>query len=362
MRILIDARQSGTSTGRYIDKLIEHLHGLKPEFEIIVLSKTERKQFFKDTAPSFKFVACDIKEFSFAEQLALKKQIEHLAPDLVHFGMTQQPLLYKGKTITTIHDLTTARFVNPSKNFAVFKFKQVIYRRVIKIVAKKSNKILAISNYVKDDLVNFSNIDPSKVTVTLEAADKITETAEPIKNLTSKVFISYVGKPLPHKNLPRLIEAFQIMRSQNPMLYLALVGKTDSIYREIAKSVNSKGINNVIFTGFISEAQLKWLYQNTAAYVFPSLSEGFGLPGVEAMVHGAPVAASTATCLPEIYGEAALYFDPENTQEMAAQITKIVDNKALSQSLVEKGYKQAAKYSWDKTAKQTLEVYRQILS
>src|SRR5213595_2969825 len=105
-RITIDARESGTSTGRYVDKLIEYLHKLKPEFEIIVLTKTPRIAFVKNIAPDFKVVASDYKEFTFSEQLGFLKQLRRLNPDLVHFSMPQQPVLYSGKEITNIHDLT----------------------------------------------------------------------------------------------------------------------------------------------------------------------------------------------------------------------------------------------------------------
>jgi glycosyltransferase involved in cell wall biosynthesis len=112
----------------------------------------------------------------------------------------------------------------------------------------------------------------------------------------------------------------------------------------------------------VSEGQLRWLYENCAAYVFPSLSEGFGLPGLEAMVHGAPVVSSNATCLPEVYGEAAHYFDPLDVDDIASKIGETLDNEALRSNLIKKGKEQAAKYSWRRTAEQTLEVYEKALN
>src|SRR5665213_1462865 len=105
-KIVIDARESGTSTGRYVDKLVEYLHKLRPEFEIIILTKSPRLEYFKKVAPDFKTLRSDFKEFTFAEQLGLMKQVKGLKPDLVHFTMTQQPIGYKGRKLTTIHDLT----------------------------------------------------------------------------------------------------------------------------------------------------------------------------------------------------------------------------------------------------------------
>jgi glycosyltransferase involved in cell wall biosynthesis len=112
----------------------------------------------------------------------------------------------------------------------------------------------------------------------------------------------------------------------------------------------------------VSEGELRWLYEHCAAYVFPSLSEGFGLPGLEAMVHGAPVVSSNATCLPEVYGDAAHYFDPLNVDDIARKITEVLDNQALRNNLIARGHAQAATYSWRRMAEQTLAVYEACLA
>ncbi|MEX2006662.1 MAG: glycosyltransferase family 1 protein [Candidatus Saccharimonadales bacterium] len=360
-RVVIDGRESGTSTGRYIDKLIEYLHKLQPEFEIIVLTKKDRIEYLRTVAPSFRIIGSRYKAFSSGEQFGLRRQIRRLKPDLVHFGMTQQPVLYFGKTITTVHDLTTARFYNPAKNRLVFKSKQWVYRVVIFIAAHKSKMVITASQYVKDDLVNFARIKPQKITVTYEAADKITEAAKPVPGLQPKSFLMYVGRPLPHKNLKRLMEAYSIVHHAKPTLKLALVGKSDKLYDRHQQWAKKQGIEGVVFTGFVTEGQLRWLYENAAAYVFPSLSEGFGLPGLEAMVHGCPVIASKATCLPEVYGQAAEYFDPLDIHDMVEAIRRVVDNPTRVQELIRKGDRQVEKYSWAKMAKETLEVYKQVL-
>ena len=145
MKIVLDARESGTSTGRHIDKLIEYMHKLKSTNEIIVLTKSSRLEFFKSVAPDFKAISSDYKEFSFAEQLGFARQLYSLRPDLVHFMKANQPVLYFGRSVTTIHDLTTTRFDNPAKPFLTFKIKQFIYRLVTFWVAHKSKEILTIS-------------------------------------------------------------------------------------------------------------------------------------------------------------------------------------------------------------------------
>jgi len=360
-RVLIDARESGSSTGRYIDKLIEHLHKLRPDYEITVLAHPARVDFIKRVAPNFKIIKTNYVKGTFGEQYGLVWQLYGIKTDLVHFGITQQPILYFGDKITTVHDLTTVRFRNPAKNVLVFKFKQVIYRWVIKIVAKKSLYVITPSAYVKKDLAAFAKIDPAKIVVTYEAADKISEKAEPLKALAGQKYIMYVGRAQPHKNLWRLIEAFADLHAEYPDLKLVLAGRKDLLYQRMEKKIAKRKIEGVIFPGFVSEGQLRWLYENCQAYVFPSLSEGFGLPPLEAMVHGAPVISSNASCLPEINGNAAIYFDPNDTVDIASKIGQLLSDDKLRQKLIKTGHKQAIRYSWTQMAQETLDVYNKAL-
>ncbi len=357
MNIVVEARESGTSTGRHIDKLIENIYKLEPNKDITILTKKGRVDFFKSIAPGYKVIECNFKEFTFSEQIGLAWQLYKLRPKLVHFTMTQQPLLYFPRSITTIHDLTTARFTNPAKNLFIFKFKQLIYKAVVVWAAHKSKAILTISEYVKKDIAEFAHVNPNKINVTYLAADRIEEKAKPIGNLTSKAFIMYVGRPQPHKNLGRLIDAFVILQKTYPELRLVLAGKKDVLYEAYEKDVANRKIKNVLFTDFITEGQLRWLYENTLAYVFPSLSEGFGLPGLEAMAHGAPVVSSNYTCLPEIYSDAAHYFDPTDVADIAAKVSEVIEDKKLAAQLVNKGYEQVKKFSWAKMASQTNDIY-----
>jgi glycosyltransferase involved in cell wall biosynthesis len=361
-KIVIDARESGTSTGRYVDKLIENIYKTYPKLDITVLTKPPRVGYIKTLAPKFNIVESNFKEFTFSEQLGLLQQLNILEPDLVHFSMVQQPVLYRGKTVTTMHDLTTARYRNPSKNWLVFTVKQWIYRWLNKRVARKSSAIITGSEFTKDDIAKFAHINSRKIAVTYEAADKITDKAEPLKELEDETFIMYVGRPQPHKNLDRLVEAFGLLKKSHPNLKLVLAGKKDTLYKKLEKRVNRKNISGVFFTDFVSEGELRWLYENTAAYVFPSLSEGFGLPGLEAMAHGAPVVSSNSTCLPEIYENAAHYFDPIDVAEMADKINDVLTNPRLRKRLIEKGKNQASKYSWKKMAEETLEIYKSVLN
>jgi len=361
-RLVIDARESGTSTGRYIDNLIKYLSKLNPEFEIVLLAKPHRAEHYKKIAPNFNVIKTSYQEFTFSEQLGLWRQLRKIKPDLVHFGMPQQPILYRGKSVTTIHDLTTARFKNPSKNAVLFTIKQLIYKWVVKIVANKSATIITPSKFVKKDIANFTRMPQGKITVIHEAADRIQDAAEPFKILQGQPFIMYVGRPQPHKNLQRLVLAFSELKNKHPELKLVLVGKNDTLFEQLEVFVQKQKIADVVFSGFVSEGTLRWLYEHTAVYVFPSLSEGFGLPGLEAMAQGTPVASSNATCLPEVYGDAAHYFNPLDVHDMASKINEVLTSEKLRKELIAKGQEQVKKYSWQKMAEQTLEIYRKVLN
>lgn len=362
-KIVIDAREYPTSTGRYIRKLLEYLEKIdaNSDRQYLVLIKSPDFDTYQPKAQNFSKVKANFKEFTFSEQIGLLRLIRNLQPDLVHFGITQQPLLYSGKTITTMHDLTAIRFNNPTKNLVVFKIKQLIYAYAAKRVARKSNKVITISNYVKNDLINYTGINPDKLIMTLESADQITAEAKVYKPLEGSTYIMYVGRSQPHKNLERLIQAYRKIKQTHPELKLVMVGKKDALSEMLETYAKQHGISGIEFTGYVSEGQLRWLYENTACYCFPSLSEGFGLPSLEAMKHGAPVASSNATCLPEVNGDAAHYFDPLDVTDMASKINEVLSDEVLRKSLITKGYKQVKKYSWRRMAEQTLVVYKNVL-
>jgi glycosyltransferase involved in cell wall biosynthesis len=260
-----------------------------------------------------------------------------------------------------MNDLTTARFRNPTKNAIAFTLKQQIYKWVNKKVAKKATQIITYTNFVKQDIVQYTKVSPDKITTTYLSADKISDSPEIFEAAQGKRFLLYVGRPQPHKNLQRLIDAYALAKQENPELHLVLAGKFDQAYQLLKEYAEKQEITDIVFTDWITDGQLRWLYEHATAYVFPSLSEGFGLPGLEAMHYDLPVISSNATCLPEVYGDAAAYFDPLNTQEMANTITKVLAGEQLRNNLVKNGQEQLKKYSWQHTAEQTLAVYEKAL-
>src|SRR5690606_15889141 len=122
-----------------------------------------------------------------------------------------------------------------------------------------------------------------------------------------------------------------------------------------------QGYKNIHFTGFIEDAQRDWLFTKAKAYVFPSLMEGFGLPPLEAMAYGTPVVSSNSSCMPELLGEAEEYFDPLDVDDIASKTLGVIDNNSLRSELIERGYKQVAKYSWRRMAKETHAIYMKVL-
>lgn len=356
MHIVIDAREYSTSTGRYIERLIHYLQLVDTTNRYTILLKLADMPKWQTNNPNFAAVACPYKEFGFGEQFGFAWQLYRLRADVVHFGMTQQPLIYLKKSVTTIHDLTTARFVNPAKPPLTFRVKQAVYKAVIWYAAWKSRLVITPSQYVASDLSKYTKINPAKVVVTYESADKINHSPAALPYLQNKEFIMYVGRPTPHKNLLRLVEAFR--QTTNPHLHLVLVGKADANFQALQKRYSD--VPRLIFTGLVSDAELRWLYEHARAYVFPSLSEGFGLPGLEAMQYDLPLASSNASCLPEIYGPAALYFDPLNVESITKAIDRITTDEELRRQLGIAATQQRARYSWQRMAEQTLEVYLKI--
>ena len=360
MHIAIDARIINSSTGRYVERLVYYLQDVDKENKYTILVPSKDLGFFKPSNPNFTVKAADFDNYSLAEQIGFKKFLDDLAPDLVHFCMPQQPVLYKGKHITTVHDLTLLNTYNSDKNWLMFHVKQLVGRYVFRKVGQTSSHIITPSQFTKNEYVRFAGISEDKITVTYEAADASIQSLKPYSH-PFKEFIMYVGQQSDYKNIKKLGDAHQKLLEKHPDLGLILVGRKDAAARNTEEYFTQKGYKNILFTGFIEDPERDWLYTKCSAYVFPSLMEGFGLQGLEAMGYGAPVVSSNTTCLPEIYGDAAHYFDPRDVDDIAYAINKVISSKALQEELVKKGNEQIKKYSWKKMAEQTHHIYMDVL-
>ncbi len=362
MRIVIEARILGTGTGRYAEELLSWLEKIDTENEYIVLASAKGFERWQPSAPNFRKMVCDIPFYGLSGQIKLARVLQSLQPDLVHYTFQFASFFYRKPFVMTLFDLTQLRFRNPSKgNPFLYSAKQWLLHKNIIWAARRARHIMTPTEFVKKDIVQYLGVAPEKVTTTYNAAfeedAKQGSKEEPTQQLTNKQYILYVGTAHAHKNLDFLVDSFAQLLLSKPELYLVFAGRQDAIYQKFIERTKQKNISNIIFLGFVTDQQLAWLYKNTACYVFPSLSEGFGLPGLEAMTFGAPVVSSNATCLPEVYGEAAHYFDPTSIPDCATAITEVLATTSLRKRLVSNGYAQVKKYSWKKMASQTWQIY-----
>lgn len=362
--IVIDARIRRSTTGRYVDRLIEHLQHIDAENRYSILVQPDDP--WQPRAKNFAAVPCSFPQFSVnpLHEIKFAFQLYRLKPDLVHFTMTQQPLFYFGNIVTTSHDTTMYNFVRRGKTpLILYKLKMGLYRFLVWWSHRKSKRIIAPTYTVAKEFAQLQPFTKPKLVVTYEASEpQMAVKAVRPKGIEGD-FLLYVGTAFPHKNLPKLVEAMDILIQQKPGLKLVITGKTTEKHAAelIEWAKGHPSYKNIIFPGFVSDAELKWLYEHTACYVFASLSEGFGLPPLEAMAHGAPVASSGASVMPEVYGDAAHYFDARDPADIAAKVTEVISDKRLRETLIQNGQKRLRKFSWRKMAEETLAVYEKAL-
>ncbi|HKX73389.1 MAG TPA: glycosyltransferase family 1 protein [Candidatus Saccharimonadales bacterium] len=358
MRIAIDARIINSGTGRYIERLLHYLEEIDHTNEYLILVRQADLGYYKPSQPNFKIIEAEYGNYSFGEQFGLARLLYKLKPDLVHFCMPQQPLLYIRPAVTSVLDLNLLRITaNDDMNPVELRIKKAIFGAMLWIVSHRTKHVISISNYTKEDVMRFSGIKADKITVAYPAADKAKGAPQPLPEFEGKPFIMYVGRAEPYKNNRGLILAHQQLLQRDPDLRLVIVGRKDVLREADIKWVSDHNYKNVAFLGFVTDEQLAWLYGNARAYVFPSFMEGFGLPGLEAMLYGAPVAASHASCIPEILGDAAVYFDAHNQDEMVRVVGGLIHDDKQRAELIERGKLQAQKYSWRRMAEQILDVY-----
>ena len=362
--IVIDARIRRASSGRYADRLLEHLQKIDTENKYIVL--VEPSDDWQPTNKNFKVLPCKYRKFSLNpfSQITFSRFLYKLQPSLVHFTMTgHQPLFYLGKQVTTTHDLTMFKYARAGRLPKwLHALRMLGYRLIVWHSHHVAKQIIVPSEYVRDALAKYHLFTNRKITVSFEASEPVLSGKAVAPEGVPEKFLLYVGSCFPHKNLRRLVQAMDLVNAKFPGVKLVHAGKLEFYGKRLRRWVKNNGkADKVTFLGFVSDQELKWLYQNAEAYVFPSLSEGFGLPSLEAMVHGCPVVSSSATCLPEVNGDAAEYFDPLSIEEMANAINKVLGSEKRQKELVALGIKQAGKYSWRRMAEQTLEVYRGFL-
>jgi len=339
MRIGIDARMlKKTGIGEYIKNLIINLSKIDKENEYILFLDQNNLKDYKVKQPNFKVELVKSAIFTLTEQaeMSFKAYLRRL--DIFHSPHFVVPLLWPRKVVITIHDLTLNLFPDE-----LLSRKASVYYNFMMISAlKKADKIIAISNNTKKDIIDFFEVPQEKIKVIYEAVNSqyrsITD-----RDLLRKVkqkfsiaqeFLLYVGLKKPHKNLIKLIKSFEILRKERKVdVKLVIVGKMDPRYTGIACLTEKLGLGKeIILTGYISNEDLILLYNAARAFVFPSLYEGFGFPPLEAMACGTPVVSSNAGSLAEVLGEAALVFNPLDVNDMADKIHQVISNEGLRKS------------------------------
>jgi len=379
MKIGIDARfigPKGTGLGKYTEKLIENLAKIDSKNHYVIFLRQSNWNWLKLESKNFEKVLADIPWYSIFEQIKLPNIFASQNLDFLHVPHFNAPIFYRGKFAVTIHDLIHHQFRQESattRNFLVFKIKRFAYSYVINHAIKNSQKILTPSNFVKNEIIKTFGGSSSKVTVTYEAAEEEYVQSSKFKVQSSKFlekfsirkpFLIYVGNAYPHKNLEKLLQAFKILTMNYELrtMNLMIICPRDVFWQRLKEKIKEQGLEDqVIMTGYVPATELSIILRSAEAYVFPSLSEGFGIPGLNAMAAKIPVVCSNIPTLKEIYGSAALYFDPDSPSDIASKIDQVLKDEKTRPDLVKRGSEQVKKYSWLKMAQETLRVYEKSL-
>ncbi len=378
MRIGIDARLYGlehAGLGRYVMRLVEEVLKLDKKNTFVLFLNSAHADKFKNRK-RVKVVTTNIPIYSLAEQLILPFVFSKEKLDLLHVPHFNAPLIYDGKMILTIHDLIKHDSKGPettTRHRWLYTIKRLGYLALTNGIAARAEHILVPSNFVKTDVVKRLHVPSERVTVTYEAAagsikEDVLSDEEKIKTLNkyhlTQPFIVYTGSVYPHKNLDVLVNAIEKHNQNKEVdLELALICSRSVFWERLSKKINDRNLQDRIkLLGFIADDDVSKLYSLALALVHPSKMEGFGLTGLEAMSIGLPVISSNASCLPEVYGDAALYFNPNDVDDLVSCLETFIKDQELRSGMATKGYLQARKYSWQQMAKETLSVYKQILS
>ncbi len=365
--LYINPKLAGGSV-TYALKLVKEISLLDQRNEYVIYINKECKNINFEVGSNFKIRILNFEYSSvylryFWEQIILPFYIFKDKIDLLHSLGYVTPLFTNAKKIVSILDIN---YKGHSNNMSLSK--RFLLGSMVNLSAIFSNKIITISEFSKKQIVKYTQVKENKIIVTLLSGssdlfhngDKDTSEVINKYNIFNEYIIAF-SSPSPHKNIKRLLDAFSEILKNNSNLKLVLVGhqnKSESLMKVIQKN---NLLDNIIFTGFVPDEDIHPLMSNAKLFVFPSLYEGFGIPLLDAQVCQIPVVSSNAGSLPEVGGDGVLYFDPENIAEISEMILKVINDNQLSKAIVAKGVENREKFSWQKTAKQTIDVYNEIL-
>lgn len=373
MRIGIDARLFGLENaglGRYCMGLIENLVKLDKDNQYYIFLK-EKYFNLLNFPPNWTKVKIDLKQYTAAEQTKLPKVLNELNLDLIHFLHFNVPVAYKGRFVVTIHDLIMHDFSShetSTQPFLKFAIKRIGYKYVFGKAVNRACKIIVPSEFVRHQLKKHYPQSFTKTTVLYEGVTKIENSQVlrkrlPLKYDLDKPYFIYTGSAYPHKNLRRAIEAVVYLNeSLGSESQLALVSSKNIFTQRLAKYIKEQKAEKYIkLLGFVPDQELDILYKCSVSFLYPSLYEGFGLPGLEAMSCGTICLASEIFVFKEVYQKSAIYFNPYDFTSIAETMKKVMQfTPQEREKYLKLGAQQVKKYSWEKMARQTLEVYNQI--
>jgi glycosyltransferase involved in cell wall biosynthesis len=375
VKIAIDIRRmTEFGVGTYIRNVVRTLGRLDHETNYFLIGTPAKVEEIGALPPNFHTIPLLAPERSLRGYREFRTALKRLDCDLVHIpNLFSVPRALPCPYVMTVHDMLEhmARAREQSG------FWRSIYFQTTKRVLAGAARIFAVSNFTRNEIEKLFEIPSERIEVVYNAIDErflhghATEADRDLIARRYQVtypFLLYAGRISPHKNVVRMIEAFSALKTELerdqtlPDLKLIIIGDDLSGNPDLRRTVVRSGVqNDVRFLGFIPIEVLRIFYDEAKVFVFPSLYEGFGLPPLEAMAHGTPVVTSNVSSLPEVVGNAAVLVNPENVFEIMRALHRVLTDQSLRVRMKERGYQQAAKFSWNTSVRRILEAYGQIV-
>jgi len=372
--IVIDARRiRDFGIGTYIRSLVHALGQLDHSNQYTLVSGADDARTLTGLPENFRTALYGRSDTDALDHVIFPIFLQSLAPDLVHIPLNRIPLLMIQPYVVTVHDMSSLLFEFHGSETQL-RVRQYLFRRGL----MRASRVIAVSEATRRDLHNLLGVPLEHVRRVYNAPDPefrahrgesgaATERDRILERYQIDYpFLLYAGNIRPHKNVPRLVEAFAVVRDQlssHPVykdLRLIIIGDTISQYPAVRQAVIKSRTESVVrFLGFVPFDTLRCFYEAAAAFVFVSRYEGFGLPPIEAMACGTPVITSNVSSLPEVVGDSAVQVNPENVFEIARGIREVLLDEDLRATLIRCGRDQAARFSWERTAREVLEIYRE---
>ena len=368
MRIALDVRKlHDYGIGTYVRNLLTQLARIDVRSEYVLLCRPDDVAIAATLGPNFRAVATDARPYSVAEQLVIPWLVRRERPDVFHTPHYVLPPLTTVKSVVTIHDCIHLMFPQYLPN----RIAPFYARGVMWAAAHRASRILTVSDASKRDILRFFDVPESKIDVIYNAIDERFDTPpdeEQVRLVRERFqldgeFLLYAGNIKPHKNLERLLEAFQQLHTDTRFQHLRLliIGDEISKYPTLRRAVHRLMLHKKVrFLGFVPYETLRVLYRLASVFVFPSLYEGFGLPPIEAMASGTPVVTSNVSSLPEVTGDAAMLIDPYDPSSIANGLRQVLADGALRARMVARGLERAHSYSWEASVRRIHEVYAAV--